>query len=299
MVRIAIFFAAVLLLHTSAYAQTLHTSIDKNNILIGDQITLRLELKSSEVGTVKWPSFSDLPKGLEMVGAPKQTKEGEIATMTVVLTAFEKGTYVIPALTIEFPKGKTIKTEPIKIEIRTVTVDTSKDIKDVKPPLEVPFRFRDALPYILGAVAAALLAWAIFYFVKKRKTKERILPTIPSRPAHELALEALRKLEAERLWQNGRIKDYHSKLSDIIRTYVDRRYDLPAKEMTSEDILSSDRILLLSDDQRKQIEEILTLADLVKFAKFLPDPAQNESVLRFATSFVEATSQKQRMEIAG
>jgi len=231
--------------------------------------------------------------------------------MTVVLTAFEKGTYVIPALTIEFPKGKVLKTEPIKIEVRTVTVDTSKDIKDVKPPLEVPFRLRDALPYILIAVAAGLLTWAIFHVLKKRKKQERILPAPPQRPAHELALEALRKLEAERLWQNGKIKDYHSKLTDIIRTYVDRRYDLPAMEMTSEDILSSDRILLLSDDLRKQIEEILTLADLVKFAKFLPDPAEHENVLRFATSFVQATSTagfqvamptrspKQKLEITG
>jgi hypothetical protein len=299
MVKIAIFLATIFLLHCSAYGQTLHASVDKSNILIGDQITLRIELKSSEDANVKWPALSDLPKGLEIVSAPTQKREKENVTMSVVLTAFEKGTYVIPPLTVQFSKEKKLSTQQISIEVRTIQVDTSKEIKDVKPPLEIPFRFRDAVPYILGTVAAGLLAWGIFYVIKKRKKLEKILPAPPSRPAHEIALEELRKLETERLWQNGRIKDYHSQLTDILRTYIERKYFISAMEMTSEAILSTATITLLPEAQKKQIEEILTLADLVKFAKFLPDPAQQESVLQFAISFVEATSHEQKMEIAG
>jgi hypothetical protein len=180
-----------------------------------------------------------------------------------------------------------LHSDPISIEVRGISVDTSKDFKDIKPPLSLRLSWREVLPYLLGAIGAILLVWAFNYIRKKRKKGEKIYqPQVPSRPAHEVALEALQNLEAEKLWQQGRVKEYHSRISDILRTYIEQSMFINAMEMTTDLILSTMQIQALNQTLKDDLQQILERADLVKFAKFQPLADEHETSIKLAMAFV-------------
>ena len=125
--------------------------------------------------------------------------------------------------------------------------------------------------------------------------KKRNLPIIPDKPKvvippHIEALENLRILKDEKLWQNGFEKEYHIRLSDIIRTYIEKRYGVTALEQTTDEIMRHTRTLESIDDVlRNKLKQILMLSDMVKFAKELPLPNENEMSIDHAFEFVNKT----------
>ncbi len=288
-----------LFLAFSLQAQDVSFSVktDKQNVSIGDWITLHLEVSGPKDLTVTWPSFHEVLKDFEIVkqGEPKTVTSDQTTTSTVdvVVTKFDEGKYTIPALSIQYSSSKnrgTLQSNQISIGVAGIKVDTSKDIKDIKPPLSLRLSWREILPYLLGAIGAVLLVWAINYIRKKRKKGEKIYqPQVPSRPAHEVALEALRNLEAEKLWQQGRVKEYHSRVSDIVRTYIEQTLSINAMEMTTDLILSASQISALNQQIKNELQELLERADLVKFAKFQPLANEHEATMKNAISFVEST----------
>lgn len=301
---VAILFlsAAMLLCALSAFAGgpevRATAKVDSTKILIGDQIHLVLEVDYPNGVSVQWPSLPEVLKPFDIVSQGKmetvKNGAGLRSKVTVVLTTFTAGTHVIPALNFSYSgngaSAQTTATSPLTVEVRDVKVDTTKDIKDVKPPREVPLSWREVLPYVLAGLAGVILLFAAIYIWKKRKKGETLIPAAPPRPPRDVAIEALRVLEAKRLWQNGKVKEHHSELTDIIRTYIERRFETPAMEMTTEDIFISSFVESLDPGRKKELKEMLTLADSVKFAKFLPAPDENERSLRLALSFVETTA---------
>jgi hypothetical protein len=292
-----------LFLTLSLQAQDVRLSVkaDRQNISIGDWITLHVEVSGTKDLAVTWPSFHEALKDFEFVkqGEPKTVTNDQNTTsaIDVVVTKFDEGKYTIPALTIQYKTSKnsgTLQSNPITIGVAGVKVDTSKDIKDIKPPLSLGISWQEILPYLLGAIAAILLIWLINYIRRKRKKGENIYqPQVPSRPAHETALEALRKLEAEKLWQQGGIKEYHSRVSDIIRTYIEQTLSINAMEMTTDLILAANQIKALNQRNKNELQELLERADLVKFAKFQPLANEHEASMKNAVSFVESTMSRE------
>jgi hypothetical protein len=219
------------------------------------------------------------------------------------LASYDSGLFIIPALSIPYTQTndttkRFVHTSPLSISVRSVPIDTTQDIKDIKPPLSVPLSLAEVLPYLLALVGIGATAWLAYVYLKKRKRGESILPPPPPRPAHEVALEALRILEAERLWQRGKVKEYHSRLTDILRTYIERRHGIMAMEMTTDETLKALTAALPQDGTPvlSTLEEILLRADLVKFARFQPLPEENERSMALARSFIESTKTVQEPE---
>ena len=107
-------------------------------------------------------------------------------------------------------------------------------------------------------------------------------------PPYEEAMQALSELKGQSLWQNGQEKEYYSKITDILRHYINRRFGVEAMEMTTTQILD---VLNHEDakDAKSELKEILNAADFVKFAKFRPLADENEQVYRLATVFLDKT----------
>lgn len=297
---LAILFACLLSSPLPARAQDIRATarVDSNNILIGDWLKLHIEVQHSSGITVKFPSLADSLQGLEIIHRDTPTVKNNdrqvLESASYTITAFDSGTYIIPPMAIQYTVGgdttrRIAETSPIPIFVHGIAVDTTQEIKDVKPPLSVPITIADVLPYLIGIVAAGGVVWLFYYIRKKRKRGEPLIPEPPSRPAHEIALDALRALEAEHLWQRGKLKEYHSQLTDIVRTYIEKRFNVMAMESTSDEILDSRVIAGLEKDVLETLREILIRADFVKFAKFQPLPEENESSLRLAVGFVERT----------
>ena len=277
-------------------------SVDSNSISLGGAVGLHIKVQHPAGVTVRWPALADSLAGLEIVQKRDSSvhTSGSTTTESVsyTITGFEPGTFYIPPLPFTYTVAndtsvRTVMTRPIPLTVMKVQVDTTKDIRDIKPPLSIPITFWELLPYILIVGGVIGVVFLIYYILKKRKMGESLLPEAPPRPAHEVALEALRALGSENLWQRGKVKEYYSQLTDIVRTYIERRFRVMAMEMTTDEILDDLRQTTVSHEDAASLKEVLVRADLVKFAKFQPGPQEHEASLSSASRFVESTWREQ------
>ncbi len=301
MVKNFLLSVGVFIVLAGANAQDVKVSarVDSGHIVIGDWLPLHVEVLHPPDVTVSLPALPDSFDGLEVVRRDKPTvskSPNEVTeSVSFVITTFDSGMHIVPPLPVLFHASGdtttgTVRTPPVVFKAFGVAVDTSKEIKDIKPPLSVSITFAELLPYIIAIVVAAGVIWLVIYIRKKRKTGEPLIPPPPSRPPDEVALEALRSLDAEHVWQRGLVKEYYSRLTDIVRIYIERRFLVMAMEMTSDEILEN--LPMVPAESRDSLRKILVRADLAKFAKYQPLPQEHESSLADSRAFVEETSRK-------
>ena len=302
-------FLALISLHAGVYGQDIRVTarVDSNTILIGDWLTLYIDVEHPGDMAVKWPVVPDTLEGFEVIhrNTPSVKNNGRntLESTTFVITAFDSGVHVIPPLMFHYSapgdtSSRSAATSPIPVFVRGIAVDTTGEIKDVKPPLNVPISFAEILPYLIGVAGIGGVLWLIYYITKKRKKGEKLIPEAPPRPSHEIALEALRALDAEHLWQRGKVKEYYSRLTDIVRTYIEQRFGILAMEMTTDEILSSPVVTETLQESMTNLKELLVRSDFVKFAKLQPPPAENEASLSLAVAYVENTSSRVPAQVA-
>ena len=275
-------------------------SLDTNSMLIGDQIGFNLQLQLPQDMPFRWPVFADT-----LTGEIEIVKRGTIDTtrldngmmridQKLTITAFDSGYYVVPP--ISFVVGtaldSTLETEPYLLNVFPVAVDTTQAIKPIKGPIEAPLTFIELLPWILLLLVVLVIAAGLFYYYKKRKKKQPVVLARPKLkvPPHRWALEELEKLRNEKLWQKDLVKHYHSRLTDIIRQYLDERFAIPAQEMTTPEIMQATYGIHLADKNLRELQQLLEMADLVKFAKYKPAPDEHNRSMVQAVDFVKETS---------
>lgn len=293
----------------SAVAQKVmvKSSADTTAIKIGNQFHLILESTHPRSTEVTWPAVPDTFSLMEVIERSEidTTSKPDSDPLTLrrvyKLTSFDSGYHVIPPFVFKYKaKGSTNETadstRPLLITVSSVAVDTTRAIKDIKGQMEVPYGWQDFLPWIAGLLVLLLAGYLIKKYLKNRKPGVVEAPPAPTRPAHEIALEALFELEEAKLWQNGNHKTYHSALSDIIRTFIENRWQVHAMEMTTDEILSIQTISSLEKEVFDKLRYILELADQVKFAKMIPVVFDNEQSMKNARFFVEACRVKQELE---
>jgi hypothetical protein len=291
----------LLIFGSDLLSQNVTTKIltDTNNILIGDQATIKLSVHSDAPVNIILPAFPDTLGKLEVISRSSidTVKSGYGLTLNqkYVVTSFDSGLHVFPSLTIMYEKKEQttlypVLTDSLFIKFNAVNADTSKAIKDIKPPLEEPYTLADFIDYILIGLGIIILAAAIIYYFKKRKPKDKSQPVYdPKIPPYILALEALKNLENEKLWQKGQVKKYHIKLTEIIRTYIEREFKIPALEMTTDEIVSSLGNNGFNDELIIHLRKAHEISDLVKFAKYQPIPDENSLCMKDAIEFVNRT----------
>jgi hypothetical protein len=267
--------------------------LDTNSIRIGEQIRLDLSVVVPVDARVQFPAIGDTLPGMEVVRRdPQDTLHGQDGKNVTYrqrfyLTRFDTGYVVIEPfqfIVADPASGRidSLSTEAQLVSVRTVPVDTSRGFKDIKPILDVPFTWRDALPYAAGLLLAALIAYFVYRYLRRRKHQPAAAPKVvrPSVPAHVRALEALDRIEAEKLWQQGRIKDYYTQVTDVLRIFLEERFGISAPEMTSDELLERMRRKVTDTRSMELLRSVLVLADLVKFAKAHPLPDEHEQLIR-------------------
>ncbi len=299
-VIITIFLSLFTLAWISAQSQTItiNAVLDSSSILIGDQVKLRFEFDQPVKARLQLPFFSDTISGQIQVikSLPADTiKKGENLHIrkAYLLTSFDSGIHKIPSIALPIEIGKlkdTMYSSALQLKVHSLPVDTTKDIRDIRPPLKAPLTFRELWPYLAGGLLIILIVIIIWYFIVYRK-KGRIFgsPKI-SEPPHIKALHELDHLRAEKLWQSGKEKLYYTKLTEIIRVYIEHRFGIYALEMTSDEIINALNSIIVEEKASIElIKNMFSIADLVKFAKVLPLPDENEIGLLNAYQFVNNT----------
>jgi hypothetical protein len=297
--RLTIIILMLAALSSRAQEIKVNAKIDTTRMLIGDQVNLWVLMEHPEGVKVDFPITGDsLAGNLEVLSVSQPdtiSKTDRIwkIRQRLVVTSFDTGFFVIPPFTFRYNENHdSVQTNALPLQVFGMPVDTTKGITDIKLPYEIKVTLADIIPYIfVGLLLIALIILYIRYLQKKRQVNETVdKPVAPLIPAHLVALEKLDELVREKLWQQGKIKLYYSRLTDIIRQYIELRFGVPAMEETTEDIIRDfKRDGYINEGIRNELKVLLELADLVKFAKWNPVAEEHEASQQAAYDFILRT----------
>ncbi len=276
---------------------------DTTKIFIGDQIRFNVTVDLPSGMSLTLEEFRDtLIKNIEILSGPLtdsilNSSGGLRIRKEYLITSFDSGRYQVPPVYAELRNDDGIKrfySDYSYLEVIRPLVtppDTTAKIFDIVAPYKSPVTIGEILPWILLLLVAAALGYLALSFFKKYQKKETSRePVIIPDPAHIIAFRELEKLKEEKLWQKGDVKEYYSRLTGILRQYLENRYMVYSLELTTYETLNA----LLKSGFKKDIsfnrlKAVLSGADMVKFAKYNPEPTENESFFQEAWSFVLET----------
>lgn len=313
--KILIILAIMLSATTTMKAQqpvVVEAAMDSSVLWMGEQTLIHLSLTQDAGVTVIPPQIESpgiLTEGVEVVdlSQPDTTRLNNNRLQIkqeVLVTSFDSGFYYIPPFKYVIEED-TFATESLSLKIVPVDVPeeaTAADVKDIKNVVAPPFVLWDFVPawLLILIVAVVLIAVAVYFVARyyKQRKVEAAIPPEKRIPPYELAMQELKQLRESKLWQQGQEKQYYTRLVDILREYIDSRFGINAMEMTSSQILAALQRNKDTKEVNKYLNEILSMADFVKFAKMRPMPDDNERVMHRAVDFVELTRPQSQADAA-
>jgi len=299
-------FTVVLFITAIAYAGDkglieVRAEVDTAVITIGDQIHYSIIIDRKKDLRVVRPG-EGLNLGMfeiKQYNFPNPVeKDGRIIErFNFTISVYDTGHYAIPAFPLAyFPqdtssKYQIIEAPAINIYVKSVLSGAeARTLKDIKNPLEIPFNYKFWISVFIIVLLVLVAAYLVYYLLKKRKERGYIFtPPPPPPPAHQVALKGLQELFASNLLEEGAVKEFFSRLSDIIRVYLENRYYILALEQTTAEIMASVKSLIEDEGLNLDLNKLLSLSDLVKFAKQFPQAAEIEHSKMTALNFVEET----------
>lgn len=305
-------FCLLIVFSTNTFSQTFTQELDKDSIKIGDPVTLILKLTTTQNKKYIWPTFfkgDSLPNGFEIIEVfDKQQSNNNkgLVTQQLTITSFEPGNHTLEPFVLQ-DTAEVLTSNVVDVYVSLLSVDTTQAIRDIKPIKEANLTFKDKWYrflnwlkknwywVLLGAIVLGFVLWFLFFRKKKQENTVNEAPVVAKKivPAHTVALNELNRLANEKPWVNGDFKLYSTQLTDVIRAYIFGRYQISTKEKTSSQILNELENKTISDSLKEKLRGLLTLSDLVKFAKQEPTHEQSEKILQDAIDFVKQTTPKQ------
>ncbi len=168
------------------------------------------------------------------------------------------------------------------------SIAQAEELRDIHPPVEYPFSLLWLFVFIV-LVVFVIIVYFIWRRLKNQKNKG-LEPEIIRLP-WEVAYERLEGLKHQQLAQKGFVKEYYSALSDIVRAYIEERFNIRAPEMTTQEFLCFLKCDgSLKENHKKYLEEFLNVCDMVKFAKYGPGVNEMGEAFGVAKKFVDETT---------
>lgn len=288
--------------HSGLRAQqvSVNAAVDVQTVSIGDWIRYSVAVTAPENVRITLPPTKDTIGVFDIVQQDSltATESNGIRTYSknFVITKFDSGMHEIPPYVVRFADAGgaigSAQSNAIPVVVHGIDVDTTQSIRDVKPQLTVPMSAEEIALYAALVAAIAAAGYGLYYYIKKRRARQvgATEEEIPSIPPHVLALLQLDELDSKRLWQQGEVKQFYSEATEIVRRYFERRYDILALEMTTGEVMEQLKRCALNDGILITVQNFLTDADLVKFAKHQPVASENERIVPTARTIVESTA---------
>lgn len=292
---------AGLLISSGITAQevSVKATLDSVMMLIGHQSKLTLEITQPANVDIAFPLVLDtLVDKVEVLSRTDidttiVNDERLHLTQEFLVTSFDSGFYYIPPFEFEIQAssgGGVLQTNPLVLKMFTYQIDSIGGVYNIKPVKKIKYTFKEFLPYLMWWVIISLVILSgIAAYWRFKKKKPLFTPKArPQEPPYITAFRELERIRNEKLWQSGKEKEYFTDLTDTLRGYIEGRYEVLAMEQTSDEILSDIKDIVEKEDFKK-IDEILRLADLVKFAKMKPMLDESEKCLKQVYAFVDKT----------
>ena len=304
---VCLFTMLMVLAHiASASEQSLisvESHVDRATITIGDRILYTLTVETDSAVKLEPLALGSNLGAFEVkdykIHDPQKTKNGRIISRSeYVITTFTTGEYVIPPITIDYtdPNGdkKQIQSEPLFILVKSVgaTESDKEDIRGLKPPIQIEGEYWGY--FLILPILLLLAAFGFLYY--RQRAKAVALPKIPEelkKPAWEVARLELENLRASELLKRKEIKKYYTVLSDIIRKYLERRYQITALDRTTQEVKTELKRAKAGGEAMDLVYGFLYSCDLVKFAKYIPSEEEIEEDWNEAFTIVNVTKQEE------
>ena len=286
-----------------ANAPKISGTVEPDSIGIGDRFLYTIEVERDLMQEVYFPDFKQSVEHYEMIeDRPVDTlsREGRRLKLrkSYLMAAFQEGIHKVLPEVMYLDKNiiDTLRgDDTLRLMVTTFEIDsTSHTIFDIKPQRTLKFKYGEISGYVTWTIIAIIILVLLFLVAKRilahyGKSFSDIFKPAPPLPPHEIALRDLKKLHSERLWQEDKHKLYYSGLTDILRAYIAGQFGVGALEMTSDEIIEAMRGVEIPQKQKMDLTELLRDADLVKFAKAMPEAEANEAAYTMALNFVEQT----------
>lgn len=301
--------------NVNAQRTTVSAKVDPSEIKIGQQAVLNVQAIAPVGERVAFPVFQGkLVDGIEVLAMLKPDTTTAHGVMTInqkyIITSFDSTLYNIAYIPVVAGKD-TLRTNGFGLKVKSVDLSSSTKeylaqikgksepldfvklkLHDIKDVLSAPFVWTDFLIYFLWALLIVLLLGmlvAAYILYKRKKEKGYYFKPAVVLPPHVLAMQALDEIRSKKIWQQGLEKEYFTELTDTLREYIENRYGLSSFEKTSDEILTSLKLVTDTESPLEGLNQILKLADLVKFAKYKPLPDENDLSLMNAYLYINQT----------
>jgi hypothetical protein len=288
-VKVFLLLTSYFLLLTAS-AQTVSASLDRDKILLGEQVSMQFTLSNvntADYFVASWPQLNDSLDHTEIINKTPVDTINVNNTYTYqqkfTVTSFDSGYWQLGPF--EFilqsrTSGKklTVTTTPLYLTVLPVDVSTLKDYHPIKDIIDVQTTF-DWTPIIIGAAILFLLI-IVFIIIKKIKKKKIEKPAVVIKgTALERALEKLDALEKEPLSSAQQIRNFHFAADIITREYFEEVTHIKAMHLTIAEIFSRLNVYLHDAASRRKLQQVFELNASVKFAKYIPSNEESRNTL--------------------
>ncbi len=285
-------------------ATTIHAKIDSTQVTMSGRTMLRIEvLKNSHKGAIVGLPTLEPGKTTELSGAEVREVNVDSTDLgngrmqlnySILVQPFEVGDVTFPRFKYVVD-GDTCYSEVVSMKV--LEPQMAKEMRDslyinpMEGPVSIKGRWYDFVPewwywaVIIAAVVALIVVIAMLY----KKNGPTLLPHKKVVPPYILAMDRLSHLKAQKLAENGHEKEYYTELTDIFRQYLEGRFSIYAREMTSKQIIDAMHSNPLTKEEAESILPMLETSDFVKFAKVRPLPDENIRSYNIVHDFVEKT----------
>lgn len=277
---------------TTSFSQAVRATVDKKDILIGERITyvLTIDLPSAQyavnlVVPDSIPHFEILQKN----GGNGKTQAGtDVWQYTIIFTSFDSGSFTFPGLAYRISYLNTasqlLSTDQIKVNVGYMALDKGEQPRDIKSIIEVAYT--DYF-WVMVAVGILLLLLILYFVYRHFKKKKKDPIVVSSKGAYEEAMQALAELRKLNEQGGVAVKEYHTKLAEVLRNYYGRTFNQNYLNKTTQEILSKLKSHELKAETATHASEALATGDAVKFAKYHSSFTENEAALNYLKTVIE------------
>ncbi len=284
-----IFFTAIcLIVALRGIAQsgtTVKATIDKNHILIGEPIELRLEVNIPENESIRFFSIDSISH-FEFLHPGKidttNTSNGTRLIQIIPITSFDSGSWVIPS----FSLTETLKTDSLPVDVGFSPFNPEQPYHDIKDIIEVEPAEKKQQWWWYAAGAGVILLILIIYLLTKKKPVPVAAPKAVINP-YEEAMKQIAAIERNK----PEVKQYYSELTDVFRLYIFQKKGILSLQKTMDDMVIQLKGLNMGKERFDQLSQALRLSDFVKFAKYIPGPEDDRMILDTIKKSIEEIEQ--------
>lgn len=301
-------FGALLLLPLMVVAQSgdkqpkIDAKISPDTVMIGDRFFIDVEIDKDMIQIVEFPSFennmmNDHVEIIDISSIDTLQEDGRRLKLKrrYTLTSFDEGIYNMEPFPMIYADKNILDTiysaDSLRLVIKTFQIDTlTQQIVDIKKPIDTPITFDEIKGILVWVLIGIVLLAVAYYFVRrylaaKRKREDQR----PDEPFYITALRMMESLKSSNLCASGRYKQHYTQLTDILREYLEYRWEISAMEMTSEEIISNAKSKGVTKEDLNELKTIFSTSDLVKFAKMTPSSEDNIASFNAAYRFIDRT----------